>query len=214
MTSRPNDGWNKETSRSAFLEVRHEISAEMRFVANTAIVRHLEDWLQSESVRGRDVDAIIGVYSAFRDEVDLSLLWAAGSALRAQRFAFPKVQKKRQLSFFEVSPGLLSNLADDGRNRGFERNTLGILEPDETTTRALAPNEIAVVLVPGVAFAPDGVRLGYGGGYYDRWFAKSDVRAVRVGVCFQAQMAVRLPGAAHDARMHYIVTEAGIQKCP
>jgi 5-formyltetrahydrofolate cyclo-ligase len=67
-------------------------------------------------------------------------------------------------------------------------------------------DEIDCVLVPGVAFSEDGLRLGRGGGYYDATLARM-ARAVRVGLAFDRQIVPALPREAHDASLDAVVSE-------
>lgn len=69
------------------------------------------------------------------------------------------------------------------------------------------PVEIDLVVAPGLAFDLYGVRLGRGGGFYDRFLARPELRATICGVAFEAQVTERLPAGPHDARVHAIVTE-------
>lgn len=78
----------------------------------------------------------------------------------------------------------------------------GIPEPPgEEQPTDLCP----LMLVPGLAFTMAGVRLGKGGGYYDRYLAVHS--CIRIGVCRQACLADWLPADAHDILMDEIVTE-------
>lgn len=90
------------------------------------------------------------------------------------------------------------------------RNPLGFWEPDPSLIDPLPPDQLAVVLVPGLAFArQDGARLGRGAGFYDRFFARPDVAARRIGVAFDLQVVDRIPTDSHDAAMHELATESG-----
>ncbi|MBI2799398.1 MAG: 5-formyltetrahydrofolate cyclo-ligase [Gammaproteobacteria bacterium] len=82
--------------------------------------------------------------------------------------------------------------------------TLGIL-----TTLATNPfaEPIDVALVPGLAYTATGYRLGYGAGYYDRWFAEHPM-TLRLGLCLEADLVDQLPIEAHDIAVDAIVTEA------
>lgn len=71
---------------------------------------------------------------------------------------------------------------------------------------------VDVVLVPGLAFTPDGARLGYGGGYYDRWLAAHQP-AQRVALAFERQLTATLPHAAHDQPLDRIFTEVRTIDC-
>ena len=64
--------------------------------------------------------------------------------------------------------------------------------------------ELGFVIVPGLAFTPDGRRLGYGGGFYDRFLPQVD--APNAGVCFAEQLVDELPVAAHDVRVQRVVS--------
>ncbi len=64
----------------------------------------------------------------------------------------------------------------------------------------------ALVVVPGLAFTPGGHRLGYGGGYYDRFLASLPPSAVTVGVCFHEQLVDDLPLDPHDRPVDLVVT--------
>lgn len=66
-----------------------------------------------------------------------------------------------------------------------------------------------VALVPGVAFDACGVRLGRGGGHYDRALARLP-RAVRIGIACERQVVASLPRDAWDVLMDFIVTEARV----
>ncbi|MFH0738023.1 MAG: 5-formyltetrahydrofolate cyclo-ligase [Candidatus Micrarchaeota archaeon] len=78
----------------------------------------------------------------------------------------------------------------------------GIQEPRSRTIPSKEPD---VIIVPGVSFGLCMHRLGYGKGYYDRYLSKSP--AYRIGVCFDFQVAEKLPHHEDDERMDEILTE-------
>ena len=82
-----------------------------------------------------------------------------------------------------------------------------ILEPDPTMTEIINPQDINVVLMPGSVFDKQGGRLGYGGGFYDRFLEYEAPHAVRIGLAFEIQIVKDLPLMPHDKRLHYLVTE-------
>jgi 5-formyltetrahydrofolate cyclo-ligase len=71
------------------------------------------------------------------------------------------------------------------------------------------PTAVDVVIVPGVAFTPDGGRLGQGGGWYDRFLASVRPDCTSIGVGFDPQVVDVLPTEPHDIRLDSIVTESG-----
>lgn len=88
----------------------------------------------------------------------------------------------------------------------------GILVPDESTLSFVAPEEINLVIVPGVAFDALGRRCGMGAGYYDRFLHKTS-HAVTAGVALSCQMVPEVVCAAHDQTVDYIVTRDRLIKC-
>ena len=67
--------------------------------------------------------------------------------------------------------------------------------------------DIGLIVVPALAFANNGARLGRGGGFYDRLLAHPDMKALRVGLCFDECLMQSLPEEAHDERVHWVVTD-------
>ncbi len=106
--------------------------------------------------------------------------------------AFPKVSGK------EMLPVEVASLEE------LSRGKFGIPEPPLDFRRVLKSAD--VVFVPGLAFDRFGFRVGYGGGYYDR-FLKSFPVKVKVGVCFSFQLFERVPHDPFDVPVDYITTE-------
>ncbi|MFQ5811109.1 MAG: 5-formyltetrahydrofolate cyclo-ligase, partial [Armatimonadota bacterium] len=86
----------------------------------------------------------------------------------------------------------------------------GIPEPMPERCEPADIAEIDFVVAPGVAFDERGVRLGQGGGYYDRFLARLRRRPDHppvAGAAFELQIVRRVPAEPHDARVDMIVTE-------
>ena len=116
-------------------------------------------------------------------------------------------------------------LEDDGRLRfapwrpgdALVSNRFGIPEPALEPGSRLDPSELAVVLLPLVAFSGAGTRLGMGGGYYDRTFAfrkdsPAPPRLVGAGYDFQREDA--LQPQPWDVPLDAVATESGLHPCP
>ena len=87
----------------------------------------------------------------------------------------------------------------------------GILEPAPEFKRPTSPTAGDVVLVPGVAFAPDGYRIGYGGGYFDRFMA--GFPGTKIGLAYDLQIVEKPPVEVHDVPVDMVVTEAKVYRC-
>jgi 5-formyltetrahydrofolate cyclo-ligase len=88
-----------------------------------------------------------------------------------------------------------------------------IPEPREECLRPVPPEQIDVILMPGVAFDPTGGRLGYGGGYYDRFLEKCSPDCKLIALAYELQIVEHVPCADHDHHIHKIVTEKRIIDC-
>lgn len=86
-----------------------------------------------------------------------------------------------------------------------------ILEPRPECPE-IPPGEIDLILVPGLGFDRSGVRLGRGGGFYDRYLAQPEVRAIRCGVLFDCQLVDAVPAEPHDVRVGWLATPGELRK--
>lgn len=143
-------------------------------------------------------DKIIAGYAAMRSELSL---WALLRVLDSQNvpIGLPIVtQKASPLTFHGWQ-------ADDTLITG----TYGELTP--STDKAIITPDI--ILAPLLAYSDAGVRLGYGGGYYDRTLAKMQLagkKPVYIGVAYQGQKMDNLPCDTHDFKLDAILTEKGL----
>ncbi len=88
-----------------------------------------------------------------------------------------------------------------------------IPEPKPDRIRPVDATQIDFVLVPGVAFDESGNRMGYGGGYYDRFFNELRPGVPLVAVTFELQVLPAVPVAAWDRRVDLILTEKRVIDC-
>ena len=87
---------------------------------------------------------------------------------------------------------------------------LGILTPENNGEWQ---SRIDLCITPGLGFAPDGKRIGFGKGYYDKWFAAHPSTA-RTAICYECQIVATMPTTETDVAMHRIVTEQRTITCP
>jgi 5-formyltetrahydrofolate cyclo-ligase len=81
---------------------------------------------------------------------------------------------------------------------------------DIRASQVVAATEIETIILPGSVFDERGGRLGYGGGYYDRFMAHEAPKAIRIGLAFDLQVVDKLFLQAHDQVLDLVVTEKRI----
>ena len=87
----------------------------------------------------------------------------------------------------------------------------GILEPERNPERRVQPEEVELVVVPGVSFDRRGHRIGYGLGYYDSLLKK--VEGCKVGLAYDMQIVEHVPDEPHDVAVDMIVTQGETIRC-
>lgn len=180
----------KRAARRRARAAREALGEDARALASARIRSHLAS---SPELRGARA---IAAYAATDAEVDLDplldVLLERGVAVH-----LPVVEGA------ELVTARVHHLADD-----LDTGYRGVREPRPDLPREPAP-AVDAVLVPGLAFSPEGGRAGYGGGHFDRLLARIE-GALRIGVAFGAQVLDDVPVGPHDVSMDMLVTEEGI----
>lgn len=87
-------------------------------------------------------------------------------------------------------------------------NRYGIGELPTNLQQIIAPEQIDLCLIPGIAFDHTGNRLGFGAGYYDRYLPRLRPGVKRLALAYECQLSPQtLPTDEHDLPMDYILTE-------
>lgn len=180
----------KHQLRQQCKSIRKELGEETHRRASAAICAHLAAWDVFQS------SDVILAYMPMRTEVDL----------RSLLMDFPE---KRWL-LPRILPGEYGRMVfHDYDAQNLVVHPYGMAEPAPHLPQV--PREkIQLVLVPGLAFDRSGWRLGYGGGYFDRFL--NSFSGVSVGVVFRALLLDSLPHGEHDVPMRWLVTEEGLKQ--
>ncbi|WP_456385025.1 5-formyltetrahydrofolate cyclo-ligase [Desulfolithobacter sp.] len=111
-------------------------------------------------------------------------------------------------------PGLLAVRITDPE-KDLRAGYCGIPEPlpELAARRKVDPATIDLVLVPGSVFDCRGGRLGYGGGFYDRFLCNHAPAAKRIGLAYELQLVDEVPVESHDQQMDMVITEKRILTC-
>ena len=114
------------------------------------------------------------------------------------KISLPVIERKNNMNFFEWS-----------FKDSLKVSNLGIPEP--FAKKKVYPD---VLIVPLVGFDKNKFRLGYGGGFYDRYISKIEKKKkiIKIGLAFSYQKLKKVPISKHDKRLDFIITEKGILK--
>ncbi len=110
------------------------------------------------------------------------------------------LQNNRTICYPRVKGDTMDFYEINDPDKDFEKGTYGIPEP-KSGMRKIYPSDIDLMIVPAVAYNEEGMRLGQGGGYYDRFLNACDKAGkvpFTVGVCYDFQMYSALPVEKHD----------------
>jgi 5-formyltetrahydrofolate cyclo-ligase len=189
----------RKSLRASLRAKRRAASPAERAESARLIAHHVDCWLHLRpSWR-------IAVYAALPEELDATPLIEIART-RGCRLYLPRIDRHslgRGMQFVEM-------------NERHRSNRLGISEPEGM--RIIGARWLDVVFLPLVGFDARGVRLGTGGGYYDRAFAFRRWRKVwhtpqLVGLAYSFQQVEAITPAAHDVLMDAVVTEKGVIRC-
>ena len=87
----------------------------------------------------------------------------------------------------------------------------GILEPISVDKEKIA-SDFDIIVMPGVAFDKEGNRIGYGGGYYDKYLEKNIFKAKKIALAYEEQILEKIETDYHDIKVDFIINTEKIIK--
>ena len=178
----------KAKLRAGLKQIRDTIPADIRAAAARKITENLLSLVEVETAR------TLFIYISHGYEVDTHGL--LGHLLgRGMTVAVPRIMPDKSMiavrftGWEDLAPG-----------------ELGILTPSGSEP---CPGPIDIVITPGLGFTIQGHRIGYGRGYYDRWFMTHRVSR-KIALAFEAQIVAAIPHDENDIPVDILVTEQRI----
>ena len=178
-------------------KIRHEIKAriktqsELEKSRKSGIIKNklfeLEEFKKAK---------VVMFYVSLKDEVD-TLSMIDDAAKTGKRVCVPVILKEEKR--------LIAGEIKD-RVKDLERQHLGIFQPIAGHVREVPLENIDLVVVPGVAFDKNNMRLGRGHGYYDRFLSSLSNRTKTIGLAFDFQVVEYLPKDSHDIPVWKTIT--------
>jgi 5-formyltetrahydrofolate cyclo-ligase len=185
---------DREALRQKILGARDGLSDKVRQAKSISVMQNF--W----TLMGMQQWSTLFIYVNFRSEVE-TLELIKKCINRDIRVAVPLVDA----SAVRMIPLLIKDPEQD-----LVPGYYNIPEPDPKKSLRLEPGEIDAAVIPGSVFDIHGGRLGYGGGYYDRFLLNDAPQAKRIGLAFELQVVDKVPLEPHDQPLDILITEERI----
>ncbi len=137
----------------------------------------------------------IASYASLPNEPQLDSL---KELLPTRQFLYPLLGSEDEINFYQVTD--LDTLVP---------GSFGIREPDPQRHAPVTPDDIDLILVPGLSFDLMGHRLGQGKGCYDRFLTRVSTTPT-IGISYHSQLVPHLPSEPHDRPVNYLATNRAI----
>ena len=183
----------KRAMRGKYLKLRDDMPEDVRGKKSAAIAGHLYETPAYKSCRevfifhnaGSEVDTRGVINRAIRD---------------GKTVALPVVVKipEKNMLFIQYAPGDM-----------LIKNKFGIYEPEPDADKVMKSGDKTLIVAPGAVFSKDGRRVGYGGGYYDKYLSEN-IYLMCAGICFDLQIDEDVPEDEGDMRTDFVITESGV----
>ncbi len=179
----------KKKFRTEALERRDRLPLTERQARSAKIFERLRALAAYEAAR------TVAVFVSCRSEVDTRPV-VEDLLKRGRRAAVPRVTGKGEMEFHRITDPSLD----------LEDGAFGLREPRPALER-VPPGDIDLLIAPGAAFDPRGFRVGYGGGFFDRYLRRLRPDCPVVSLAFEIQIVDRVPAEPFDEPVGLIVTE-------
>ena len=191
----------KQGLRQSIIAARQKMAAAERVEFGSSITRRI-----MQLAAYRQAKTVLG-YMSFGAEF-ATKAWVQQALQDGKQVLLPKVNSStRQLELYRVSD-LQHDLAP---------GTWDIPEPlADRCVKVDALEQVDFILLPGVAFARDGARLGYGGGFYDKLLDRieqSGGHPALVAAAFSMQLIKEIPQEVTDRKVEWLLTESEVIHC-
>ncbi|MDO4902989.1 MAG: 5-formyltetrahydrofolate cyclo-ligase [Limosilactobacillus sp.] len=177
--------YSKSELRQAYIARLQQLDVNTRLKEQKTLASRLfnqPEWLRSK---------VIALTMSQSFEIDTAPL-ILHARHEGRTVVVPRTLPHRQMEFVELR-----------EDTAFVETAFGVLEPQDG--RVFSPDEIDLMVVPGVAFTPDGRRLGFGGGYYDRYLEKYSGKTISMALTTQLASADEWLHEEHDQMVDRVI---------
>lgn len=194
---------NKKELRNEVLQLRDRLTIEERRIKSHRIAEQVvtcKEFVEADKIL---------LYASYKSEVDTFEVFETALSLSKDVY-YPKVLGK-EMEFYQINE--IEYLVEGYR---------GIYEPQVSEKGQFSPKrkEKVCVIMPGAVFDVKGNRIGYGGGFYDKYLQKLEMKIAKeniskIAVAFECQIVKEglIASEEHDVKPDYVITEQQIYQC-
>ncbi len=181
---------DKATQRNMIKAKLNELSVEKHRELSALIIERLAQ--DPDFISANTIGLTISAFPEVDTKLLIERIWQEG-----KRAAVPKcIPKSRGMDFY-----IIDNFDQ------LEVVYMNLQEPQPAITQYAAPDEIDLMIVPGVAYCRSGYRIGFGGGYYDRYL--TGFNGHTKSIAFDVQLVESIEVESHDIPVEGVYTERG-----
>ena len=187
----------KEKMRSEFLDQRSKIPLEKIIKWSNKITNK---FLELETVKNAES---VMTYVSFRKEVQtynlMERLLDEGYIL----YVPYTIKEKITLGIAEIND----------LDKDWKPGVFGVSEPLKSLRTEIVPDDLDIIVVPGVVFTKEGYRIGYGGGFYDGFLGENGKDKLKIAFTYDQFIVDKIPVEDHDIPVDMIITEKEVIDC-
>ncbi|MDD5014444.1 MAG: 5-formyltetrahydrofolate cyclo-ligase [Atribacterota bacterium] len=170
--------------------------------------------LPSEDIKGKSRQIFLSLTETveYRKSQNIMFYVATRSEVQTEEMIKASIRAGKNI-FVPVILTECNNLAPSkifDFNNELKIGKKGILEPKKEYQRLFFPENIDLIIVPGIAFDLDGNRIGRGFGYYDNYLREISISTKIIALAFEIQIIEKIPADKNDIPVHKIITEKRI----
>lgn len=206
---------------TTFVNEKNEMRKKMR----TSLIKYVKDVEKAQSADEKATELFLN--SDIYKEAPLILAFVSlGVEINTHRIIAKCLYDNKAVAIPRIIPGTnkmeFFKLENIPFGRQTESGSYGIVEPLKSLKKIKIRKvpEKTIILVPGLAFTPDGKRLGKGMGFYDYYLSKLFQKnkkfrktGICAGFCYSVQIQKEIPVDEHDFTISHIISEKGIVEC-
>ena len=174
-------------------EIRREVIAKRDLLKNkSALDKKIEEKLRNNEIYKNSKN--IFIYLGFGSEIN-TIKYVEDFLNEGKKIIIPYTDMKNKVMY-----GIEINTL-----YGLEKNKFGILEPTDIS-EIFNKEDIDLIIMPGVAFDKFGNGIGYGGGYYDKYISRKNIKCPKIALAYDLQIIDKIQCEEHDIKADGIIS--------